>query len=753
MRKTPVAIVALLLLFGCLNAFAVVTADSNVKINGVHAISVTATGQQPFSAKAPTDLGRPSVAVVLSGGGARGIAHIALLEALEERGIPIDMVMGTSMGSLIAGLYCAGYSSGDIERLVVQNDLTDLFTDILDTDTQPLIEPFSHTRYNILSLALGEAGIGDTSGIISDKKILAFFNQILSKVPDDISFDELPVPYRAVATDVATGDYVLFEGGSLVDAMRSSMSIPLVFDAYEVQGLYLMDGGLVDNMPVKYARDLGYDIVICMDMNGSSSVDVDEMHSMSGAANATFRLIVLNTIKDQYAYADLVLIPQVSDIGTLSFGDPQTIIQRGWDEMDRNAQALDGIAAMFREEDLEVKDPMRIGQYFQEDLYTSEDVLGLLGSLQPQTDSSDKAQSSVPDVEEEVQRKDALSSSRFNLGVAVSSAISTIFDGKSPVILQFLPTIESSFFEKNLKNTEWDMLVSAYFGDNLKLGVAFLYPLNDVDDAGFFFKPDFSITLGAVTTLANRANPQLKDSMDFASDLKIGMKFTDAVRFNSNFGLSLRFYGLGRTLDGSPTKFSLMPVLYADAIWYGGFEDSLFSATGLRVDLEASIGFYRNNPTYTIGVSYEQNVPLNDSMCLSFDVVASTGREPVELMSSYYKFGGWNGIPGCSNAVCVRDVIMIGAAAQWNLGGFLPSFLVCELRGGWRSRDTAFSISDASDSTGVAPSNAATAPFSELSVFDIGLGVGYGIKTPMCDFLIGVGVSVSGEFAICFECY
>lgn len=761
MRKTVLAIVALLLCLSCFDAFAVVTADAPVKINGIHAISVTATGQKPFSAKAPENLGRPSVAVVLSGGGARGLAHIALLEALEERGIPIDMVMGTSMGSLIAGLYCAGYSSGDIERLVVQNDLMDLFTDILETEAQPLIEPFSHSRFNILSLALGDAGVGDKSGIVSDRKILAFFREILANVPSDISFDDLPVPYRAVATDVATGDYVLFEGGSLVDAMRSSMSIPLVFDSYEVQGLYLMDGGLVDNMPVKYARDMGYDIVICMDMNGSSSVDVEEMHSMTGAANATFRLIVLNTIKDQYAYADLVLVPKADDIGTLSFDDTQTIIQRGRDEVERNAQALDGIAAMFKDEDLEVKDPFRIGDYFSDASlfaeHRSEVDADAADAALAETRAA--ADGSVPldgEVLEPV--KDAFSSSRLNLGVSVASAISTVFDGQSPVILQFLPTIESNFFEKNLKNTGWDMLVSAYLGDNLKLGAAFLLPLDaDDDDSGFFFKPDLSMTLGAVTTLANRANPQLKDSMDFASDLKLGIKFTDALRFNSNFGFSLRFYALGRTLDGSPTKFSLMPVLYADGIWYGGFEDSLFSATGLRIDFKASLGFYGNFATYTLGVSYEQNVPLTPSFCLSFDALAVTSREPVELMSSYTRFGGWNGVPGCSNAVNVRDAIMLGAAAQWNLGGFLPSFVVCELRGGWRSRETAFSISSSVSSSGdgsaVVASNMTTAPFSELGRFDIGLGVGYGVKTPMCDFLVGVGICIDGEFSIYFECY
>lgn len=157
MKRTVIAILIFCL---CFSLNANVTTDSDVFINGVHAISITADGQEPFSFRAPTELGRPTVAVVLSGGGARGMAHIAVLAALEELGIPVDMVMGTSIGALIAGLYAAGYSSGDIRRLVTENDLTQLFTQILETDYQPLIEPFNNFRFNILSVAVTEKSVG-----------------------------------------------------------------------------------------------------------------------------------------------------------------------------------------------------------------------------------------------------------------------------------------------------------------------------------------------------------------------------------------------------------------------------------------------------------------------------------------------------------------------------------------------------------------------------------------------------------------
>lgn len=121
----------------------------------------------------------------------------------------------------------------------------------------------------------------------------------------------------------------------------------------------------------------------------------------------------------------------------------------------------------------------------------------------------------------------------------------------------------------------------------------------------------------------------------------------------------------------------------------------------------------------------------------------------MEYIASYKRFGGWDGIPGASNSLYARDVITLGVGAQYGLGGFLPSFLIAEIRAGWRSKADAFTIS----SRGVAPENKCTAPFSELADFDLGFGFGYGVQTPICDLIIGLGISIDGEFAVYFKCY
>lgn len=738
MKRTVIAILIFCL---CFSLNANVTTDSDVFINGVHAISITADGQEPFSFRAPTELGRPTVAVVLSGGGARGMAHIAVLAALEELGIPVDMVMGTSIGALIAGLYAAGYSSGDIRRLVTENDLTQLFTQILETDYQPLIEPFNNFRFNILSVAVTEKSVGETSGIISDKKILDFFHQILCRVPENIDFEDLAVPYRAVATDATSGDYVLFEGGSLIDAMRSSMSIPLAFDAYEVEGLYLLDGGLVDNMPLAYARSLGYDIVIGVDLNASSQFNADDMHTITGAANATFNLVVVNTIKNQYSSADLILTPIVDDIIVLDFSNTEAIIQRGRDEVEEHLDELKEIATLFASDPSLIKDPNRIGPYFSlpETELETENENNMEGSKY-------KIQWSNLTTNEE--KTNALSSSRLLFGVFGVSEVYTKFSQDAPALLQFLPDMRFTLFLKNVNKTEWDLSINAYLGDNFSFGTDFYYPLSE-GEARFYFKPSISFTFGSVSTISNRANPTPFNVMDFYSKVELAFKYTDGRCFNINAGLSSGFYVVGMTIDGSKAPFVVLPSLFFNGVWYGNYNQNLFATNGIKVDFSSSLGFYKNDATYTLGVSYKQHIPISDKLSLSLDAVAFSGREPMEYMASYKQFGGWDGIPGSSNSLYARDLVTLGAGAQYGLGGFLPSFLVVQIRAGWRSRLDAFSIS----ARGVVPDNKCTAPFSELADFDIGFACGYGLQTPICDLIIGLGLSIEGEFAVYFKCY
>jgi len=203
------------------------------------------------------------VVLVLSGGGARGLAHIGVLEILEEQGIPIAGIVGTSMGSIIGGLAASGYAPGELRRVVEDLDLTNLLSERTNPIFVPLPSDNLTPRNKIPWVMLNQAGevIGPLGGL-SGVKLLERFAQLASRV-QVVRFDELPIPFAAVATDLETGEKVVLRAGSLASAMRASMAIPGLFEPWPMGDRLLVDGGLVSNLPVETAKELfpGYPVI------------------------------------------------------------------------------------------------------------------------------------------------------------------------------------------------------------------------------------------------------------------------------------------------------------------------------------------------------------------------------------------------------------------------------------------------------------------------------------------------------------
>ena len=209
----------------------------------------------------------PKIALVLSGGSAFGIAHVGVIKILEASGIPIDMVLGTSMGSIVGGLYAAGYSPEEMEEIVTTQDWQTVF---MDRKNSPR-DGYDQEKRRRFALALGfdKDGIRLGEGLLEGQNVLSLFTELTLHLLGTRNFDDFPVPYRSVAAEVLTGDKVVFSSGSLAEAMRASMSIPAVFKPYTVEGKRLIDGGIVDNMPVDIARKMGADIVIAVESRGA----------------------------------------------------------------------------------------------------------------------------------------------------------------------------------------------------------------------------------------------------------------------------------------------------------------------------------------------------------------------------------------------------------------------------------------------------------------------------------------------------
>jgi NTE family protein len=262
---------------------------------------------------------RPTVALVLEGGSAWGFAHIGVLKVIEELGIPVDIVVGTSMGSIVGALYAAGYTASEIAEISDKADWTSLFLEENKNVNRSTRETRDNATY-FTGIQFDRKGLSLSGGLIAGNRILRFFDSHLINVPSPVDFDSLTRRYRAVATDILTGERVVFSEGALSDAMRASMSIPGVFEPYYFKGRYLVDGGVVDNLPVALARELGADIVIAVDLYYGDVVDPQQVtRSPIPSLVRTINIMTRNPVEIQLPLADYVMQVDMKDYQLTDF--------------------------------------------------------------------------------------------------------------------------------------------------------------------------------------------------------------------------------------------------------------------------------------------------------------------------------------------------------------------------------------------------------------------------------------------------
>ncbi len=240
---------------------------------------------------------RPRIGLVLGGGGARGFAHVSVIKELERRHIPIDCIAGTSMGALIGGLYASGMSIEEIEKMVVELDWAGTFDDSLERPERS----FRRKRDDDLSLlsakpGIDKSGIKITSGLLAGETIMLLLERLSNEASRTGNFDQLVIPFRAVATDINTGEAAVLRSGNLSIAMRASMSIPGVLRPVKIGDQLLVDGGIVNQVPVDVARGMGADIVIVVDV-GTPLASLDENASILVFADQLGSLMTVSNTK------------------------------------------------------------------------------------------------------------------------------------------------------------------------------------------------------------------------------------------------------------------------------------------------------------------------------------------------------------------------------------------------------------------------------------------------------------------------
>ena len=292
---------------------------------------------------------RPKVGLVLSGGAARGLAHVGVLKALEEQGIHIDAIAGTSMGAVIGGLYASGYKIDELEKLALGIDWKEALSDAPEREDVPFRRKQDDRDFLVKQkLSFRDDGsLGLPLGVIQGQNLALLLESLLAHSSDVRDFDKLPIPFRAVATDIVNGEKVVFRKGHLPQVIRASMSIPAVFAPVEINGQLLVDGGMVDNIPVDVAREMGVDMVIVVDI-GTPLRGRKQLNTVFDILNQSITLMTRSNSEVQLASLkpdDILIQPALASYGATDFGRSLDIINAGY----RATQVLEKRLAALRQ--------------------------------------------------------------------------------------------------------------------------------------------------------------------------------------------------------------------------------------------------------------------------------------------------------------------------------------------------------------------------------------------------------------------
>ena len=294
---------------------------------------VASNAQQPKEGYS-NNSSRPKVGVVLSGGGAKGLAHVGVLKYLEELEIPIDYIVGTSIGSIVGGFYALGYSADDLDSLVMAQDWDMVMSDKIPKGETSLEEKLRNEKF-IISIPFTDAKAFEKSkkdssqvfglkaniptGLVQGQNLYNLFTKLTVGYQDSIDFSTFPIPFACVAVDLNTNKEEVFHSGNIVEAIRASMAIPGYFAPVKTDNHYLVDGGILNNYPVDVAREMGADIIIGVDLHSETNAEYQEVTSLIDALDQMINLMEGNKTEKNRRITDIRITPLVSKYGTLDF--------------------------------------------------------------------------------------------------------------------------------------------------------------------------------------------------------------------------------------------------------------------------------------------------------------------------------------------------------------------------------------------------------------------------------------------------
>ena len=286
---------------------------------------------------------QPKVGVVLSGGGAKGFAHIGVLKALDKAGVQIDYIGGTSMGAIIGGLYAAGYSANQIEEIIFTTDFLTLIRDRLPRNSETFFEK-EYGEKTVITLPVNKGKIGFPRAISKGQNVLNLLLELFDSVDGNQDFSKLSTPFFCIATDVENGAPVILESGSLPIALRASASFPSLLNPVEINNKLLVDGGIANNFPVSVMKDKGMDIVIGVDVEGKL-FQKEKINSVVALLNQIMSYKMYSKTDEEIKKLDVYIHPEIFNYTVVDFDKKNEILEKGTIEAKKYVKVFEEIAA------------------------------------------------------------------------------------------------------------------------------------------------------------------------------------------------------------------------------------------------------------------------------------------------------------------------------------------------------------------------------------------------------------------------
>ncbi len=698
----------------------------------------------------------PTIALVLSGGGALGLAHIGVLEVIEELGIPIDLVVGTSMGGLVGGLYSVGYTPLEIKTIVKELDWLDMFvapSSPYDYYYGPVIDG----EQNILSFSFDEHGFGSSLGVISDQKILSLLSRLVVNISPIDDFDEFYRPFRTVGVDILTGEEIIFESGSLVDALRATMSIPSVFAPYEVEGRYFIDGGTTNNLPVDVALDLGADLVIAVDVDSEKITDYSDLRSSLDIFSQYVQIVIDHNEQENSKLADVLIEPDLTGLNVAMFTSYDEFLIRG----EEAARDMIDELKLFRDEisacrSIVIPDPERIGYYNSIDDQTFNEIsVSIDDDLFPidlfdQFETKSLGHAITAQLEQSINR--IVSSGRYD---SISYGLIPSEEDEFGYDLQLRPTIsdrgkhslglgfsfdggysgvldESWYLDPSLTAS---LVMTELFGTNayalldMKISDQFIGHMELFSPIGpaVYIRPTLNLYNEEFTSEEGSIDRSILLSASQELGLLIG-KFTE-------IGLNIKeqVSWIATDDDGNTDLLADFDIVYGPSInWQNNeshrfIHDGIISKSSIDFSILGSDSWYQR-----ICIAHDHHLPITDLGTLSYDILFGSYKGKFTNRQLSFDIGGWDGIPGyLTSKEIYDDVFLIGAAYQHRFET-LSQVLGVDIYG-----ITEFKVGNGWDDF---------PEFEELTL-KYGSAMGLGINSFFGDVILGIGINQDAQLA------